>query len=68
MRIARERYLDDTSRFLLELSLLTRTSELHSLLSNVPQEERDAIGDLLVSALDAIAARLRAHLADAASA
>jgi hypothetical protein len=66
MKIGRERYLDDTTRFPLELSLLTRSSELHSLLSNVPQAERDAIGEILVSALDAIAARLRGHIQSAA--
>lgn len=65
MVIARERYLDDTRRFPLELSLVTRTGDMHSLLSNVPSEEREAIGDILVSALDAIEARLRRYAAQA---
>ncbi len=59
MNIARERYLDDTSRFHLTVKLETRTGAMHSLLSNVPPEDREAIGDVLVHAMDEIVARLR---------
>lgn len=60
MVIARERYLDDTRRFHLELALTTRHTAMHSLLSSLSAEERDAIGDVLVRSLDEIAARLQA--------
>ncbi|MBI2220779.1 MAG: hypothetical protein HYU53_06185 [Acidobacteria bacterium] len=62
MIIARERYLDETSNFHLTLSLVTRTGVMHSLLSNVPDEERAAISEILVRALNEIEQRLKAHL------
>lgn len=62
MMIARERYLDDTSRFHLTVTLETRTGAMHSLVSNVTPEEREAIAAILVRALDEIAARLRPYL------
>jgi hypothetical protein len=65
MVISRERYLDDTKRFALELSLVTRSGLMHSLLSNMPAGDRDAVGDILVGALDAIEERLRPHVAAA---
>ena len=67
MIIGRERYLDDTRRFHLTVKLETRTSAMHSLLSNVPAEEREAIAAILVRAMDDIAARLRSQLAEAAT-
>jgi hypothetical protein len=63
MVISRERYLDDTRRFPLELALVTRSGVLHSILSNMPREEHDAIGRILVEALDRIEARLRPAVA-----
>ncbi|HXH05985.1 MAG TPA: hypothetical protein VNI83_05270 [Vicinamibacterales bacterium] len=62
MIIARDRYLDDTSRYLLTLELRTRTPAAHGLLTDAGREEQQAIGDILVRALDEIAARLAAHL------
>lgn len=62
MTIVRERYLDDTSEYRLAVTLVTRTGPMHSLLSNVPESERDAIGDVLVGALDEIQRRLAVHL------
>ncbi len=62
MIIARDRYLDDTSDLHLTLSLTTRTGPAHSLLSNVPEDEREAISDTLVRALDDIQKRLARHL------
>ena len=59
MIIARERYLDDTRQFHLTIKLETRTGAMHSLLSNVPSEERDTIVAILVRAMDEIAERLR---------
>ena len=58
MNIARERYLDDASDLHLTLSLVTRTGVMHSLLSNVPEAEREAISDTLVRALDDIQKQL----------
>jgi hypothetical protein len=65
MVISRDRYLDDTKRFGLELSLVTRSGVMHSVLSNVPPEEREAISDILVDALNAIESRLQPHVARA---
>lgn len=65
MVIARERYLDDTRRFPLELALATKSGALHSTLSNMPRDEHDAIGSILVEALDRIEARLRPYVVSA---
>lgn len=62
MIIARDRYLDDTSDLHVMLSLSTRTGVMHSLLSNVPEADREAIGDLLVRALNDIQRCLKPHL------
>ena len=67
MVIAKDRYLDDTRRFHLELALTTRHTAMHSLLSSLSAEERDAIGDVLLRAMDEIAARLQVHREAAAS-
>jgi len=61
MIIARERYLDDTPDLHLTLSLTTRTGVMHSLLSNVPESDREAVSDILVEALDRIEQELKAH-------
>jgi hypothetical protein len=58
MVIARERYLDDTPRYHLTLSLSTRTGELHSLVSALPPEAVERIGGALVRALDEVQAAL----------
>jgi hypothetical protein len=62
MIIARERYLDDTTELHLTLSLATRTGVMHSLLSNVPEAEREAISDTLVGALNDIQERLAPYI------
>lgn len=62
MIIARERYLDDTSQHHLTLSLATRSGAMHSLLSNVPESEREAIAEILAKALNEIEGRLKPHL------
>lgn len=62
MIIARERYLDDTSAYHLMLALTSRSGPMHSLLSNVPEEEREAISGILVRALNEIEGRLKRHL------
>lgn len=62
MIIARERYLDDTSEYHLTIALATRTGAMHSLLSNVPDHVREAIGATLARALDEIQQQLTPHL------
>jgi hypothetical protein len=67
MQITRERYLDDTSRYHVELSLATRRSEMHSLLTDVPAEVQQQIGDALVRCLDEIQRLLAPFVAQAAA-
>ena len=55
MRIARERYLDDSTRWFLTLELWTRTAEMHSAMDALSSEQRQAIGDAIVDALNRIA-------------
>ena len=62
MVISKDGYLDDTRRFHLELALTTRHTAMHSLLSNIPAAEREAVSDVLVRALQDITERLRPHL------
>jgi hypothetical protein len=54
MEIARERFLDDSKLFHLALSLRSRTTEMHSVLTALSADERDAVGAALVRALDEI--------------
>lgn len=61
MIIARERYLDDSPDLHVTISLVTRTGIMHSLLSNVPETTREAIGDILVEALDRVQEQLKPH-------
>ena len=63
MEIARERFLDDTRRFHLTLSLRSRTTEMHSVLSALSPDERDAVGLALARALDEIAGARRGERA-----
>jgi hypothetical protein len=52
--ISRERYIDDTVKYAVSLALVTRTHEMHSVLSDAPDEVRDRLGNILVQALDQI--------------
>jgi hypothetical protein len=52
MRIARERYLDDSSRWYLTLELWSRTGEMHSAMDALSAEQRQAIGDVLSAAME----------------
>ena len=63
MEIARERFLDDTRRFHLTLSLRSRTSEMHSALSALSPDERDAVSLAMARALDEIQEVLSARVA-----
>lgn len=54
MEISRERFLDDSRRYHLTLSVRSRTTEMHSLLSGLSADQRDAVGAALARALDEI--------------
>ena len=54
MEIARERFLDDSRRSHLTLTLRSRTPETHSLLTALNGEQRDAVALALARALDEI--------------
>lgn len=58
MEIARERFLDDSRRYHLTLSLRSRTTEMHSRMTAMSEEERDAVSAALARALDEIVAIL----------
>ena len=66
MVIERERYLDDTSGRLISLGVRSRSPEMHSLLTALTSEERTAVSDVIVRALDEIARILRSRLAERA--
>ena len=59
MEIARERFLDDSRRLHVTLTLRSRTTEAHSLLTGLSSDERDAVGLALARALDEISAVVR---------
>lgn len=64
MRITRERYLDDSSTWALNLELVTRTPQMHSTLEAISAQDREAIGDLIVEALGRIARIVEPYAAE----
>lgn len=54
MEIARERFLDQTRDYHLTLTLRSRTTEMHSVLTALSGEQRDAVSAALARALDEI--------------
>ena len=62
MEIARERFLDESRQYHLSMSLRSRTTEMHSVLSALSGEERDAVGAALARALDEIQAIVGSRL------
>jgi len=56
MEIARERFLDDSRLYHLTLILRSRTTETHSLLTSLTNDERDEVSVALARALDEISA------------
>jgi hypothetical protein len=56
MEIARERFLDDTRRLHVSLLLRSRTTEMHSALTALTSEQREAVAIALARALDDISA------------
>lgn len=62
MEIARERFLDDTRSYHVTLSLRSRTTEAHSVLSALTREERDRVALALARALDEIGQIVGSHV------
>lgn len=62
MEIARERFLDDSRLYHLTLTLRSRTTETHSLMTGLSHDERDAVGHAIARALDEINAVLSRRL------
>jgi hypothetical protein len=54
MEIARERFLDESRDLHVTLSLRSRTTQMHSVLSALDVEQRDAVSLVLARALDEI--------------
>ena len=62
MEIARERFLDDTRTYHVAISVRSRTTQAHSLLTALTAEEREQVNAALVAAMDRIHSVLRPHL------
>jgi len=54
MEIARERFLDDSRLYHMTLTLRSRTTEMHSALTAMSSDERDAVNAALARALNDI--------------
>jgi hypothetical protein len=67
MEIARERFLDDTRRYHVTISLRSRTTEMHSALSALSADEREAVALALARALDDIAKVVAPHVGEGAA-
>jgi hypothetical protein len=64
MEIARERFLDQSRLYHLTLSLRSRTTEMHTVLTALSSEEREAVSAALARALDDIQSVVGARLAN----
>lgn len=62
MEIARERFLDDSRSYHLTIGIRSRTTEAHSLLTALTQEEREQVSNAIVAAMDQIERIVRPHL------
>jgi hypothetical protein len=67
MRISRDRSLDDAGRYRFSLTVQTHTPDMHSLLSDAPEDVRDRLGEILVQALDQIDGILKARVPEGTS-
>jgi hypothetical protein len=63
MEIARERFLDESRQYHLSLTLRSRTTEMHTVLTALSHDERDAVSAALARALDEVQAIVGARLA-----
>ena len=62
MEISRERFLGDGRTYHLTIGVRSRTTEAHSLLSELTQDERDRVGEAIVKAMDQIEKIVAPHL------
>jgi hypothetical protein len=62
MEISRERFLDDSRTYHLTISVRSRTTEAHSLLSALTPDEREQISTAIVTAMDRIQQIVQPHL------
>lgn len=63
MEIARDRFLDETRQLHVTLNLRSRTTEMHSVLTALSSDERDAVSGALARALDEIGKVLAGRIA-----
>jgi hypothetical protein len=64
MTYQRDRFLDDSSVWHVSLELRSRSGPMHSLMTSLTPEERDAVNDALAKALDVIVPVLRQRMAE----
>ena len=62
MEISRERFLDQGRAYHLTISVRSRTTEAHSLLTALTSDERQQVSDAIVKAMDQIEKIVRSHL------
>ena len=62
MTYQRDRFLDDSSTWHVSLELRSRSGPMHSLMTSLTPEERDAVTDALTRALDTIVPVLRQRM------
>jgi hypothetical protein len=62
MEIVRERFFDDSKLYHVTLALRSRTTDMHSVLTALTADERDAVGAALARALDEIGALVKPRL------
>jgi hypothetical protein len=66
MEIARERFLDESRTYHFTISLRSRTTEAHSLLTSLSPEEREQVSNAIVFAMDQIEKIVRPRLKESA--
>jgi hypothetical protein len=62
MEIGRERFLDDSKLYHFSLSVRSRTSEMHSVLTALSSDEREAVAGVIARALDEIGMVIKPRL------
>jgi len=62
MEIARERFLDDSRTYHLTISVRSRTTPAHSVLSALTPDQREKVNLALVAAMDQIERIVRPHV------
>jgi hypothetical protein len=62
MEISRERFLDESRSYHLTIGLRSRTTEAHSLLTELTADEREQVSNAIVKAMDQIENIIRPHM------